>query len=116
MNEKNLNYNVLQQFALHLRREEKSEATTQKYLRDTAAFLAFAGQAEITKELVIAFKQHLVAAGYAVRSVNSMLASLNSLRKPTACSMDTTWKTAKCLATWICTRIPRSSRNTPRVR
>lgn len=78
MNEKTLNYNVLQQFALHLRREEKSEATTQKYLRDTAAFLAFAGQAEITKELVIAFKQHLVAAGYAVRSVNSMLASLNS--------------------------------------
>lgn len=79
MNEKTQNQNILQQFAQHLRQEEKSRATIEKYLRDTAVFFKFAGQAEITKELVIAFKQNLVAAGYAVRSVNSMLASLNSL-------------------------------------
>ena len=70
---------VLQPFAQHLRREEKSEATIEKYLRDAAVFMGFAGQREITKELVIAFKQHLVSQGYAVRSVNSMLASVNSL-------------------------------------
>ena len=34
---------------------------------------------EITKELVIAWKKYLVAQGYAVRSINSMLASVNSL-------------------------------------
>ena len=34
---------------------------------------------EITKETVIAYKQGLIDDGYAVRSINSMLASLNSL-------------------------------------
>ena len=58
---------------------EKSAATVEKYLRDVRAFAGFAGENEITKELVIAFKQKLLNDGYAVRSVNSMLASLNSL-------------------------------------
>ena len=63
----------------HLREEEKSISTTQKYIRDVIAFKAFTSETEITKETVIAFKQRLVNDGYAVCSINSMLASLNSL-------------------------------------
>ena len=42
------------------------------------AFVLYA-DGEITKETVIAYKQGLIDDGYAVRSINSMLASLNSL-------------------------------------
>lgn len=79
MNERTLSSDIIQQFAQSLRQEEKSPATIEKYLRDTAVFWAFAGQAEITKELVIGFKHSLIDKGYAVRSINSMLASVNSL-------------------------------------
>ena len=34
---------------------------------------------EVTKELAVAYKQKLAEDGYAVKSVNSMLASINSL-------------------------------------
>ena len=37
------------------------------------------GNAEITKEAVIAYKNKLLSEGYAVRSINSMIASINSL-------------------------------------
>ncbi len=79
MNEKNLTSSVIQHFAQHLRQEEKSVATIEKYLRDVTAFFKYAGQKKITKELVVAFKQYLADMKYAARSINSMLASLNSL-------------------------------------
>ena len=66
-------------FAAYLKAEEKSEATQEKYLRDARAFRAYADNREITKELVVAWKRQLVERGYAVRSVNSMLASVNRL-------------------------------------
>lgn len=66
-------------FAAYLKREEKSGATQEKYLRDVRAFRAYADNREITKELVVAWKRQLVERGYAVRSVNSMLASVNRL-------------------------------------
>lgn len=67
------------EFANYLCREEKSAATQEKYLRDVWGFCAYVGDAELTKELVIAWKKYLVEEGYAVRSINSMLASVNSL-------------------------------------
>ncbi len=69
----------IHRFANHLREEEKSNATMEKYLRDVRAFSAYAGNRSITKELVVDYKHQLLERGYAVRSVNSMLASLNSL-------------------------------------
>ena len=66
-------------FKKYLREEEKSENTVQKYLRDVRAFTAYLGGAEVTKKSVIAYKNKLLCENYAVRSVNSMLASLNSL-------------------------------------
>lgn len=59
--------------------EEKNTYTTEKYLRDVCAFFRFAGEKPVTKELVMDYKKALVGAGYAVCSVNSMLASVNSL-------------------------------------
>ena len=70
---------VLEQFKQHLISEEKSAATIEKYLRDVRALAAFLNEREATKELAIAYKQKLIDAGYAVRSINSMLASVNSL-------------------------------------
>lgn len=57
---------------------EKGAATVDKYARDAAAFAAFADGGTITKMTVIAYKERLQKT-YAPRSVNSMLASVNSL-------------------------------------
>lgn len=70
---------LVTEFSAHLKNEEKSQNTTEKYLRDVRMFAAHFRGTEITKEMVIAYKSKLLAAHYAVRSVNSMLASLNSL-------------------------------------
>lgn len=70
--------NVMKAFSEHLHQEEKSQATYEKYMRDVRAFLAFIGDEPITKESVIAYKKICVEKGYAVHSVNSMLASINS--------------------------------------
>lgn len=74
-----LSQTQLREFAEYLVREEKSRATCEKYLRDVGCFARFAGEQAVTKELVIAWKKSLLEQGYAVRSVNSMLASINSL-------------------------------------
>lgn len=68
----------IERFRNYLREEEKSENTLEKYIRDVTAFSEFCSGA-ITKDTVIAYKQSLIDGGYAVRSINSMLASLNSL-------------------------------------
>ncbi len=75
----NLSTEQIANFANYLCREEKSTATQDKYLRDVQAFFTYADDYAITKELVVAWKKSLVEHGYAVRSINSMLASVNSL-------------------------------------
>ena len=69
----------IREYMRHLCWEEKSAATREKYLRDVRTFCAYASGTELTKEVVISWKNHLVEQGYAVRSINSMLASVNSL-------------------------------------
>lgn len=73
-----LTANNLNDFQKYLILQEKSKATTKKYFRDAKVFADFAGNEEIRKEIVIAYKEHL-RENHAVRSVNSMLASINSL-------------------------------------
>ena len=70
---------AIEHFKNHLREEERSENTIEKYLRDVRAFVAFANGNEICKDMMIAYKNKLLSENYAVRSINSMLASLNSL-------------------------------------
>lgn len=69
----------IQQFTVYLRAEEKSDATCEKYLRDVRRFREDTGELPVTKELVAQWKNDLIARGYAVRSINSMLASVNCL-------------------------------------
>lgn len=69
----------IREFSDFLCREEKSAATQEKYLRDVRGFCIYAAGCEITKELVVVWKKHLMEQGYAVRSINSMLASVNSM-------------------------------------
>lgn len=69
---------IISDFKEHLILEERSTATVEKYIRDVKAFAVYLSGAEITKETVINYKKHLQET-YAVRSVNSMLASINSL-------------------------------------
>ena len=69
---------VIAEFKKHLILEERSEITVEKYIRDVKAFAKYTQNSAITKETVIAYKKHLQEC-YAVRSINSMLASINSL-------------------------------------
>lgn len=69
---------IISDFKEYLILEERSGATVEKYIRDVKAFSAFVNGAEITKEVVIEYKKYLQDS-YAVRSINSMLASINSL-------------------------------------
>ncbi|MGN0353095.1 MAG: tyrosine-type recombinase/integrase [Roseburia sp.] len=79
MNKRILTKDQLKVFSDYLCREEKSIATQEKYLRDAMVFCVYASGEAVTKDLVLAWKKHLVEQGYAVRSINSMLASVNSL-------------------------------------
>lgn len=67
---------MIAEFKEHLILEERSVATIQKYIRDIKVFAKYA-EGAVTKETVIAYKKYLQE-NYAVRSVNSMLASINS--------------------------------------
>ncbi len=79
MKEQILNAEIIKQFEKHLKSEEKSQNTIEKYIRDVTAFAEYLGSEFISKEIAIAYKQELIAKEYAVRSINSIIASLNSL-------------------------------------
>ncbi len=78
MSEQTITGTHLSAFEEHLFREEKSTATVEKYLRDARAFVLYAGGTPVSKKLTVAYKKSLEEKGYKPRSINSMLASLNS--------------------------------------
>ena len=78
MEQKRITEEAIQAFRQYLIRDEKSAVTVEKYLRDIRAFQAFIGETPVEKELVIHYKNHLLEESYAVRFINSMLASVNS--------------------------------------
>lgn len=61
----------------NLLEQERAPATVEKYVRDLYRFRHFLGEAPLTKAAVIAWKNEL-AKTYAISSVNSMLAAVNS--------------------------------------
>ncbi len=77
MNTRIIPTDAIAQFKGFLFQEEKSEITIEKYLRDAGKFVAYIGEQAVTKELVIGFKNCLINHNYALRSVNSILASVN---------------------------------------
>ncbi len=66
------------EFEQYLRREERAENTIVKYLHDIRAFNLWLGQAMVTKESVLAWKEYLLGSGCAAVTVNSSLAALHS--------------------------------------
>lgn len=78
MNQHKLTEKQIELFHQYLIREEKSTATVEKYLRDVRAFCIFLGEKDVTKDMVIGYKRYLQEKNYADRSINSMLASINS--------------------------------------
>ena len=69
---------LLSEFRDQLLHEEKSKITVEKYVRDVRSLMQYVGKEPLSKDLLIRYKAYLVSR-YAVRSVNSMLASVNAL-------------------------------------
>lgn len=72
-----INHDTIKRFEEYLLNEERSAATIEKYLRDVRCFADFVKDAEITKQLVLEYKNSLPES-YELSSANSMLAALNS--------------------------------------
>jgi len=77
MNEKRISGELIKAFEVHLTIDEKSSATIEKYIRDLRKFSDYAKGRIVDKPLVLAYKGQLCAE-YAIASVNSMLAAVNS--------------------------------------
>ncbi|MCI9142814.1 MAG: tyrosine-type recombinase/integrase [Lachnospiraceae bacterium] len=81
---------MMDDYREYMRREEYSEGTVQKYLRDIRAFATWkaecenggdampAGNVVADKEAAAGWKAYLVEEGYAPVTINAMLSSLNS--------------------------------------
>ena len=78
MNRKIITSETIESFHRYLYEEEKSPATIEKYLHDARDFADYTEGGEVTKDIVMAYKQELVRK-YAARSVNAKLASIGSL-------------------------------------
>ena len=79
---KNMKRNIteqrLKQFKEILIRAEKRNQTIEKYMRDIRKLQAYAGEKELTKELLIQYKEYLEQNHiYKVASINSFLAAAN---------------------------------------
>ncbi len=72
-------------YKAYLVEEEKSAATTEKYIRDVTAFIVWLGSNELCKEEVLAYKEHL-AEQYAPASANSMIIAVNGFLRFIECT------------------------------
>jgi len=65
-------------YIAYLRDEEKSQATIEKYMRDLRKLARFIGEQNVTKSLVVAYKNALLDSGaYKHSSINSYLVAAN---------------------------------------
>lgn len=65
-------------YCLSLLSDERAPGTIKKYRRDVTAFSRWLGGRPVSKENSTGWKAHLLNRGYAPRTVNSMLAAVNS--------------------------------------
>lgn len=74
-----LTVDQIRTYGQHLRAEERSSGTIEKYLRDIRAFSRWLGDRLVTKECLHEWKEYLQENHYAPVTINSMLAPLNGL-------------------------------------
>ena len=77
MNERVITNNITKDFKLYLYEEERSNNTIEKYMRDIRFFREWLQGRSIDKSVVIGYKKELCEK-YSVKSVNSMLSSVNT--------------------------------------
>ena len=65
-------------YCLSLLADERAAGTIAKYRRDLTAFALWLGGRPVSKENSTGWKAHLLNRGYAPRTINSMLAAVNS--------------------------------------
>lgn len=77
MNENIITNELINNFKIYLYEEERSENTIEKYMRDIRFFREWLQDRCVDKSVVIEYKKELCKR-YAVKSVNSILSSLNA--------------------------------------
>ncbi len=77
MNKRIITDKIVKRFQMYLYEEERSENTIQKYMRDIRFFSEWLQGRNIDKTVAIEYKKELCKR-YAVKSVNSMLSSINT--------------------------------------
>lgn len=65
-------------FRRYLNAEEKSENTINKYERDVKEFYKWIGAKEVTKDVLINYKEYLKKSKFKVSTINSKISSLNA--------------------------------------
>ena len=78
MEERRITSRSLEQFRAHLREQERSGGTVEKYLRDVRQFAAWLDGGAVTKETAARWKGELLALGREPATVNGKLAALNA--------------------------------------
>ncbi len=71
----------LESFTSSLKREERTPGTIGKYLRGSGEFASWLGERELAKDTAAGWREHLLEAGYAPATINSMLSAVNRLLK-----------------------------------
>lgn len=77
MIERIISSDLLMKFEDHLKSEERSYATIQKYLHDIRVFMAYLDGNIVDKSKVLSYKE-MLGEKYEVSSANSMIAALNT--------------------------------------
>lgn len=79
MEDYRLTEEVFDRFENYLREEEHGQATIKKYIRDVRSFAAWVGEQDISKVIVVQWKEWLLEKGYAANTVNGKLSAINCL-------------------------------------
>ncbi|WP_041138275.1 tyrosine-type recombinase/integrase [Beduini massiliensis] len=75
-----LSVKTIKKYKNFLYEEERSTSTINKYIRDIQSFYEYLPEDKmITKEILVAYKQHLADKKYKISSINSMLVAINGL-------------------------------------
>ena len=77
MEERIITEAMLLRYRAYLEEEEKSRNTIEKYMRDLRAFRSWLSDRPVSRQETAAYKERLKEI-YTVRSLNSMLSSVNS--------------------------------------